>query len=97
MNELLVSVYMKLLFYKNLELTEMSLPWQHPAWTVLDVSQRIPQTPLRPSLMVGQHLIGGDESSAIRFESENQGSNLPRVKLSKSGIGKVDICSVESS
>nr|ADK94870.1 saposin isoform 1 [Penaeus monodon] len=60
---------------------------EHPAWTVLDVSQRIPQTPLRPSLMVGQHLIGGDESSAIRFESENQGSNLPRVKLSKSGIG----------
>ncbi|ROT85593.1 saposin isoform 1 [Penaeus vannamei] len=36
--------------------------------------------------MVGQHLIGGDESSAIRFENENQGSNLPRVKLSKSGI-----------
>lgn len=59
---------------------------EHPAWTVLDVNQRVPKTPLMPSLMVEEHLIGGDEGNAIRFENENEGSNLPRVKLSKSGI-----------
>ncbi|KAK7082394.1 hypothetical protein SK128_021438, partial [Halocaridina rubra] len=62
---------------------------EYPAWTVLDTNREvIPQTPILPSLMIedrnGQRIAGMDEAASNKIFHEE--AELPRVKLSKTGI-----------
>lgn len=61
----------------------------YPVWTLLDSHREvIPQTDLLPAVRVdseGRHMTGMDEA-AINGFVDDDGEELPRVKLSKGGI-----------